>query len=183
MSNGRVSTLTIQRAERPARYLGSGARQTGRVYADFIIDGAPLSARAQRCGDLISALGWGSRAWQDEAVARLLLEAPPDVPCGGGRTALYVCPEDGDLHCGTVTAVIERSGDHVVWRDFGFERGLDIDPPELDTHHLGDLGPFQFAWDAYQAAIRSGYGLDGFHASGTRADSPLRVWARRLRLR
>ena len=178
-----VSTLAIARAERPALRLGSGAFQTGRVYADFVVDGLPLSTRAQQRADLVSSLGWGPRAWQDEVVARLLLEASPDFPWGGGRTALYICPEDGDLHCGAVTAVIERVGDEVVWRDLGFETGLDTDPAELDTRGLDGLGPFRFRWPAYEAAIRSGYGLDGFDAEGSQAESGLAAWTRRFGLR
>jgi hypothetical protein len=163
-----TSTFSIRRAERPALRMGAGAWQTGRVYADFVADDMPLSIYAHRRGDLISCLGWGPRPAQDEAIARLLGDAPPDFPWGGGRTALYVCPEDGDLHCGAVTAVIERDGDAVVWRAFGYETGLDTDPPDLDTQHLETLGPFRFSWSEYEAAIRAGYGLDSFDAEGRR---------------
>ena len=36
-----------------------------------------------------------------------------------------MCPECGDLGCGAVTVVIERSGDKIIWRDFGFESNSD----------------------------------------------------------
>jgi hypothetical protein len=164
-----TSTITIQRAERPALQLSSGGWHTGRVYADFVVNGVPLSTRARRRGDLVSCLGWGSRAGQQATVARLLLEAPPDFSWGGGRTALYVCPEDGDPHCGAITAVIARDGDCAVWRDFGFETGTDVDPPELDQRALADLGPFRFPWPTYEAAIRAGYDLNAFHNPDVRA--------------
>ena len=155
-----ATTIIVQRAERPAEDLGGGARRTGRVYADFVVDGAALSRRAQARADLISCLGWGTRAGQDAVVAMLLLERPCEAL--EGRVPIYVCPECGDIYCGAVTAVIERLGDTVVWRNFGFETGLDIDPPVLDQANLADLGPFEFPWAMYENAIRQGYGLGGF---------------------
>jgi hypothetical protein len=178
-----MATLTVARAERPFRRLGGGTWQTGRVYADFVVDGKPLSTHAHRCGDLISRLGWGALTAQQDTVAHLLCERAPDFPWGGGRTGLYVCPEDGDLHCGAVTAVVERQGTEVVWRDFGYETGLDIDPPELDTRDLEGLGPYRFAWVEYEAAIRAGFGMDGFNAAGQRPQGILRTWARWLGFR
>jgi hypothetical protein len=181
LSQHELSQITVQRAERPARRLSRGATKTGRVYADFLIDGRALSGAAHtRVADLISRLGWGSRAYQDDAVAHLLLSVAPDYPWDGGRTALYVCPEDGDLHCGAITLVIERHDEEIVWRDFGYETGLDIDPPELDQTGLVELGPYRFAWAQYESAIRSGYGLDGFNTAGTKPEPTLRSWLRRL---
>lgn len=177
-----LSTLTIRRAERKAERLGHGATTTGRVYADFVVDGSPLSQTVRRRADVISCLGWGPTSFQDESLARLLLQLPPDYEWGGGRTALYVCPEDGDLHCGAITAVLERDGDTVVWRDFGYETGLDLDPPELDQLGLDHLGPFRFAWTDYEAALRAGHGLDGFDAKGSHPESALAGWLRRLGL-
>ena len=172
-----ISNLSTQRAERPALRLGLGAWQTGRVYADFVVDDSSLSVAVRKRGDLISRLGWGSLEWQDGSIATLLLQSPPDFPWGGGRTALYVCPACGNLQCGAVTAVIERESDEVIWRDFGYETGLDIDSPELDTKELRQLGPFRFRWPTYEAAIRSGYGLDGFNATGTKPAGLFARWA------
>jgi hypothetical protein len=31
--------------------------------------------------------------------------------------SLYVCPEDADPYCGVMTAIIERAGDDLLWRD------------------------------------------------------------------
>ncbi|MDQ3674297.1 MAG: hypothetical protein M3365_07980, partial [Gemmatimonadota bacterium] len=84
---------------------------------------------------------------------------------------------------GAVTAVSERDGDDVIWREFGFETGLDVDPQELDTRQLEDLGPFRFPWPAYQAAIQAGYGLDGFNIEGNRAESAIGEWKRHLKFR
>jgi hypothetical protein len=102
------------------RRVGGGGK-TQRDYLDFIIDGQPLSEKIG--GDLASCLGWFVPAENTKAVRRLLLEEPADLP--NNRRSLYVCPECGDLECGAVTAVIERSGDKIIWRDFGFQHESD----------------------------------------------------------
>ena len=165
--------IDVVRAERPMVRLAHGASQTGRIYADFVVDGEPFSARARNIGDLISRLGWGSREVQDAALAALLLEAPADLP--DGRRSIYVCPECGDLACGALTAIVERDGDFVVWRDFTLDNGLDSPPPQP---HL-EIGPYRFTWSQYENAMKAGYGIDGFDAEGKR---PRRRpwWQRRL---
>ena len=180
MSIPPVSTFEVRRAERMPEHTDFGGWRTGRVYADFVVNGVALSSLVQRRGDLISRLGWGPRKAQEEAVACLLLESPPDFPWGGGRRALYVCPEDGDLHCGAVTAVVERDGETVIWRDFGYETGLDIDPAELDTRDLSELGPFYFSWPEYESVVRGASGLDGFDPTGTKPKHWIGAWARRF---
>ena len=118
MSQVELSHLSIRKAERAARRLSNRMTQTGRVYADFVIDGEPLSRVIEaRKADLVSRLGWGPRIAHDDAIAHLLLEAAPDFPWFGGRTALYVCPECGGLDCGAITIVIERQDDDIVWRE------------------------------------------------------------------
>ena len=130
--------------------------KTPRVYADFIVDGRPLSDVVRHKADLISSLGWGSEATQRLVVEHLLLRANGDLP--SGRHALFICPECGDLSCGAVGAVIERVGDRVTWRDFAYEN--DREPP---SHALLDsLGPYTFSWSDYEAAIMSGVGIGGF---------------------
>ena len=91
-------------------------------------------------------------------VDRLLLQAPPDLP--SRRHSLYICPECGDLSCGTVSAAIERIGDLVSWRDFGYENDYDQEP--LDRRHLEALTEYSFAWPEYEAAIRQGFAMGGF---------------------
>jgi hypothetical protein len=108
----------------------------------------------------VSCLGWGTEESQIATVAELLLERPSPLPAG--RVPLYICPEDGDVHCGAITAAVERSESSVVWRDFAYETGLDTDPEALDQAGLAQLGPFVFHVDAYEAAIRAGYGMGGF---------------------
>jgi hypothetical protein len=157
----RASTLQVLRTERPFEELPRGSRKTGRVFADFLVDGASLSTIVRQKADLISVLGWGSEDLQRAARDRLLLKAPPDLP--SGRYALYVCPECGDLGCGAVSAIIERVGDTVVWRDFGYENNYQ---EGLDRRGLEPLNEYRFPWSSYEEAIRAGYGMDGFDAGG-----------------
>jgi hypothetical protein len=167
-----VSTIAVVRAERPFRLLdrsrsreggattqrGDQAWETGRVYADVVVDGVALSTHMRRKGDHISCLGWGPKPMQDDAVARLLMQAPPDL--ASGRVSLYVCPECGDLSCGAITVRIERRGDVVTWRDFWYEGDYEGFPSNNTL--LEDLGPYFFAWEEYQGAVKAGYGIGGF---------------------
>ena len=168
-----VSTIDVVRAERPMVRLAHGGSQTGRVYADFVIDGIPFSTRVAHIGDLISRLGWGSHGTQDAALAALLLQTPADL--SDNRRSLYVCPECGDLNCGALTAVVERDGDFVVWRDFLFTADLDTWAPQA----YPALGPYRFRWSEYESTMKAGHGIDGFDAEGKR---PRRRpwWQRRL---
>ena len=150
-----VNSIEVVRAERPRRDLRSGAYETGRVYADFVVDGVALSTLVRRKGDLISGLGWGTPGSQDAMVARLLLSAPPDLP--SGRVSLYVCPECGDLSCGAITVRISRDGPIITWADFWYE-GDHVGIPS-NNRLLEDMGPYRFSWAVYESAIRTGYGL------------------------
>jgi hypothetical protein len=92
-------------------------RRVERAFLDYVIDGRSLWAD-RRVGEFrqVPLLGWLPSAADDEAAARLLLDAPPDL---GDRTAIFVCGSCGDLDCGATSVVIERDGDEIVWRDPG----------------------------------------------------------------
>jgi len=152
------STLDIVLGERASESLPKGGWKTGRRFADFVVDGIPLSSIVQRKADVISMLGWGLASVQREVVERLLLQRSPDFP--PNRYALYVCPECGDLSCGAISAVIERTGDVAVWRDFGYQNDYESGPP--DRRHIEQLGEYRFDWNGYEATIRRGYGMGGF---------------------
>jgi hypothetical protein len=85
-------------------------------FLDYIVDGRSLWSD-HRVGlefHEISPLGWLPVSADNDAAARLVLEAPPDL---GERTAIFVCASCGALDCGAVSVVIERDGDDIVWRD------------------------------------------------------------------
>lgn len=72
-----------------------------------------------------------------------------DVPVGGGhRASLFVCSKCGDLACGAITVLVARNDLVVQWSDFAYDNGY-----EAGTK-LAHVGPFEFEWAAYLAAIR-----------------------------
>lgn len=80
----------------------------------------------------------------------LLGEMPAELP--SGRVPIYVCPQCGDLGCGAVTAVIERTPDTVVWRDFGWDVNYETD--DDDDSSLITAGPFVFDRAQHDAELR-----------------------------
>ena len=89
---------------------------------------------------MISCLGWGKAEYAEEAAQILLLKKPSFLETG--RVMFYVCPECGDAGCGAITAQVEESADHIVWRSFGYEN--DYDPSALDLAEYRDYGPYLF---------------------------------------
>jgi hypothetical protein len=73
------------------------------------------------------------------------------------------------------SAMVQRDGDHIIWSDFGYETGLDFDPPDLNRSEFADVGPFVFTVSEYEPVIRSGYGVGGFieHKSTPRSLSQI----------
>jgi hypothetical protein len=89
---------------------------SGIPFLDYIVDGRSLW-EDHRVGPQfheVPALGWQPWAGDDDAAARLVLDAPPDL---GDRTSIFVCAFCGVLDCGATSVVIERDGDEIVWRD------------------------------------------------------------------
>ena len=127
------------------RRVGGGGR-TQRDFLDFIVDGQPLS---ELVGDQVSCLGWFVPEENTKAVRRLLLKEPADLP--DNRRTLYVCPECGDIGCGAVSLVVERAGDKIIWRGFGYENGYD---GVIHAEGFEGLGPFTFDRAVYARAIR-----------------------------
>jgi hypothetical protein len=140
----RVNSLRLERATRPP-----AGNKTPRTFLDFLVDDRSLFRQLSSLGfDFVSPLGWGDARQQAAVVSRLLRKKPGDLP--SGRTAIFVCPECGDLGCGGVGTRIERVSDSIVWRDFAAEndRGL---PNETET--LAGLGPYTFHPTEYYAVF------------------------------
>jgi hypothetical protein len=123
-----------------------GSGRTQRDFLDFIVDGQPLS---ELVGDQVSCLGWFAPEDNAKAARRLLLEEPADLP--DNRRTLYVCPEGGDIGCGAVSLVVERAGDKIIWRDFGYENDYE---GIIHAEGFDEVGPFTFDSAGYEEAIR-----------------------------
>lgn len=141
---GKVSELRLEWRRRE----GGGGR-TQRDFLDLIVDGRPLS---ELVGDQVSCLGWFAPEENARAARRLLLEEPADLP--NNRRTLYVCPECGDIGCGAVSLVIERAGDKIIWRDFGYENDYE---GLIHAEDFEGVGPFIFDRAAYKQAIRQAF--------------------------
>ena len=105
--------------------------RTEQRYLDFVVDGTSLYDRLG-LGDQVTPLGcWPLET--ERACLQQLLSA-------SGRVPLYVCGECGDLGCGAVTALVERTRDGFVWRDFAFQNDASI----VDADSYRAIGPFVF---------------------------------------
>jgi hypothetical protein len=142
-----TSRLALTRATRHGWTLG-GTVVHERRYLDFSVDGRSLRASLGN-GDYVTLFGWLAPWIEEEAARRLLLEAPASLD--GCRQELYVCPECADLGCGALTAVVERAGDRIVWRDFGYQDGTEA----VSRQRYRAVGPLVFEGAAYEQAIRS----------------------------
>ncbi|WP_369160171.1 oxidoreductase [Streptomyces sp. R02] len=142
------ATFGLTPATRPGGLLAGGDFQLHRDFVDFVVDGRPLLYRLSDL-DAVSPLAADVPPSLFTAQVRgLLLETGAPLP--DGRYVLYGCPECQDLACGAVTAVIERDGDDVVWRDFAWQTG---DRADLERDGYHGMGPFRFRGDEYRGAL------------------------------
>ncbi|WP_323182634.1 hypothetical protein [Streptomyces sp. NBC_00094] len=146
---------------------------------DLVVDGRPLLRRLDEVEgiDAVSPLAADlPPTVRPEHLRRLLLATGPAH--ADGRLTVYSCPECADPGCGTVTAVVERDGEDVVWRDFAWQTGdPDADPgdPDADPGPAGTpapapapvpvqaldlardgypgVGPYRFRGDTYRAVL------------------------------
>ncbi len=148
--------LTLVPALRPGEALPGGGGRTHREFLDFRVDGVSLGdavrARAETpvMADLVSVLVTNWPGGFPAGEVRALLGQGPQV-LSDGRVALYVCAECGELDCGAVTAVVERDGRDVVWRDLGWQTHRD---PEVYLDPYRDLGPYHFETALYSRMLR-----------------------------
>ncbi|MFB8778843.1 oxidoreductase [Streptomyces albogriseolus] len=142
------ATFGLAPATRPGGLLAGGDFQVHRDFVDFVVDGRPLLYRLSDL-DAVSPLASDVPASLFTAQVRgLLLETGAPLP--DGRYVVYGCPECEELACGAVTAVIERDGADVIWRDFAWQTGAHADL-ERDGYH--GMGPFRFRGAEYRAAL------------------------------
>lgn len=134
---------------------GPGVTKAEVSYLDFTVDGELILPRLNRVADgNLDVVSVVQDAWPVEAVAgiaRLLGEEPGDLP--DGRVSLYVCPECGDLGCGSVSARIVFAPDTVTWREIGWQ--TDYDPEVAPLGPDGERPAITVDRLSYEAALRS----------------------------
>ncbi|WFB06698.1 oxidoreductase [Streptomyces sp. LX-29] len=150
------ATFGLAPATRAGGVLSNGSFQAHRDFWDFVVDGTPLLLRLADL-DAVSPLAadLGPSIFTAH-VRRLLLES--GAPLAGGRYVIYGCPECEGLACGAVTAVIERDGPDIVWRDFLWQTAETPDP-ERDGYH--GIGPYRFRGEEYRAQLGRLLAADG----------------------
>ncbi|MFJ6631903.1 oxidoreductase [Streptomyces sp. NPDC091376] len=142
------ATFALAPAIRAGGVLADGGYCVHRDFMDFIVDGRPLLFQLSDL-DAVSPLASDiPLAIFTRQVRALLLDA--EAPLPGGRYVIYGCPECEGLGCGAVTAVIERDGDDIVWRDFAWQTDETADL-ELNGYH--GTGPFRFRAHQYRTEL------------------------------
>jgi hypothetical protein len=151
--------LELAPAIRAGEKLSGGAYKSERHFLDFVVNGNSLWERVGKRDDMVTVL---CREFASEetrkATRRLLLVEEADFP--DDRRSLFICSECGDLGCGAISIAVEKKGDRIMWKNFGYENTYENDVKLSD---YADVGPFAFDAAAYQAllsqAIERLYGI------------------------
>ena len=148
---------------------GNVTRQLESHILDLVVDGRPLRSMTVTPGpELVTEL---NRAWLHvvpEAVDRLLgRRAHEDLD--PGRLPLLLCPVDGDLACGALTAALRLDDAQVSWSDFRWEDGLRDPTPvdQLDQPIVLDRSQYESAF-ADACGRVAGFPYDESARSGRR---------------
>ncbi|MCT4353262.1 oxidoreductase [Streptomyces sp. Je 1-79] len=140
------ATFALAPAIRPGGIAPDGSPRAHRKFLDFVVDGRPLLFRFPDLDAVSSLASDVPPAALSASVRGLLLDA--GAPPAGGRHTLYGCPDhDGRCH-DAVTAVVDRDGEDIVWRDVARRTG-----GSADLHVRQDIGPYRFRGDLYRAEL------------------------------
>ena len=155
-------------------------REVPVAFLDLVVDERPLRTLFDIPEEL-APVEFETTAFRDDWVPRAALEQldrllgllPGDFE--DGRVAVFLCPVDGDLWCGSVSMEVVRTPETVTWQKFGWqELGSPIEP-EL---WLFNERSFSFDRGQYEEVLRElrDKQLDqlysGLHYVGSRAFSP-----------
>jgi hypothetical protein len=115
------SILKLAPLIREGTQCANGTSKSERHFLDFVVDGESLweALVGERHGMVSILCAEYSADETAKAVGRLILNEKADLP--NDRRSLFVCSECGDLGCGAITAVVERQGETITWKAFGYE--------------------------------------------------------------
>lgn len=140
--------MELLKTDRAVSGLGS---QIKRTFLDFVVDGVSLYEKIGRRSDLISTI-WIDPPMaineQRRAIRRLLKLDAGDLP--GDRVSLYICPECGELGCGSISLHIQIAAEQITWYDFGYENSYE---DHVDRNSYSSVGPFHFNRSFYEATL------------------------------
>ena len=144
-----ASLLEFAPVIRPGVKYPGGSFKSERHFLDFVIDGESLWEKVGRERDAVSVVCF-EYAYEEtvKAINRLLLTEKAVIL--RDRRSLFICSECGDFGCGAVTAFIERHGQWIVWRDFGYENDYE-ENIRLDEYK--HIGPYTFEWTKYESVF------------------------------
>jgi hypothetical protein len=149
MAIKRDSLLELTPLIRAGVQYANGTYKSERHFLDFVVDGQSLWRALGERHDMVSILcAEYSAAETAKAIERLRLNEKADLP--NGRCSFFVCSECGDLGCGAITALVERQGETIEWKAFGYENTYE-DNTSLDSYRT--VGPFTFDATAYERAL------------------------------
>ena len=132
-----------------------GTFKSERHFLDFVVDGRSLWEELGEKRDQVSILCAEYAAEETAtAIGRLLMHEKAYLP--NGRCSLFVCSECGDLLCGTITALVEKQGETITWKAFGYENTYE-DKIWLDEYST--VGPFAFDAVSYESTLLQGMNL------------------------
>ena len=143
------SILKLTPLIREGTQYANGTSKSERHFLDFVVDEKSLWEALAERHDMVSILcAEYSSDETAKAVGRLLLNGKADLP--NDRHSFFVCSECGDLGCGAITAVVERQGETITWKAFGYENAYE-DKILLDAYST--VGPFMFDATAYERTL------------------------------
>jgi hypothetical protein len=149
------SILKLEPLIRQGTQHANGASKSERHFLDFVVDGKSLWEALGKRHDMVSILCAEYSADETaKAIGRLLLNGNVDLP--NDRRSFFVCSECGDLGCGAITAVVEKQGETVSWKAFGYENTYE-DKIFFDDYRT--VGPFTFNATAYEQTLAQGLDL------------------------
>ncbi len=122
-----------------------GSGQTSRLFFDYLINGQPLLKQFE---GIVEIGGMGSFGEKNDKEFALQLLKRKVSELNSDRVPIYICPECGDLDCGTVTVKISEKEDCFIWSDFGYENNNQEGLSETFR-----IGTFSFGKEEYQSIL------------------------------